>query len=63
MRHNYNSSEVGSDITPIVLLLAVIMAGMIGYLVAYGDVLKPRQTPRVYFADALDISGTDGIKR
>ena len=63
MRHNYNSSEVGSDITPIVLLLAVIMTSMIGYLVAYGDVLKPRQTPRVYFADALDISGTDGIKR
>lgn len=63
MRHNYNSSEDISGITPIVLLLAVIMTGMIGYLVAYGDVLRPRKTPRVYFADALDISGTDGIKR
>lgn len=63
MRHNYRSSEDGNGTTPIVLFIVVAMATMIGYLGAYGEVFKPRQTPRVYVADSLDVSVKPADKR
>jgi hypothetical protein len=55
MRDSYQPRNDNYGTGPMMFLILCLMAGMVGYLVAFGDTFRAGSTPRVYLADMPEL--------
>lgn len=63
MSDRYQSRHDNYGTGPIMLFIVCLMAGMVGYLVAFGDTFRSSSAPRVYLADMPELYGKPVAKR
>ncbi|WP_313555958.1 hypothetical protein [Agrobacterium cavarae] len=63
MRDSYQSATTSYGTGTMILFVLCVMIGMLGYLVAFGEIFRASPTPRVYIADMPELYGKPAAKR
>lgn len=51
MRDSYQATSASYGTAPMILFILCLMAGMVGYLAAFGETLRESPTARIYITD------------
>lgn len=55
MRHHYRQANASYGTGPVIFVILCLMAGMVAYLVAFGEIFRPSPSARVYLADMPEL--------